>query len=133
MKPGYNQIPTKLSQDAFDEFIFPYLIEGRRGPKSKIAYCTIFNYILYLLHTGCQWHQLPINKDANGRPEISYTRVFRHFQRWLKLGCFDHFFEASVSRLSKHGLLDYEIMHGDGTTTAAKKGGMLLAIAAIKK
>jgi len=130
MKARYNWIPTELTQSDFNEFIFPHLISGRRGPKPKISYFKMFNYFLYLMHTGCQWYKLPIDKDAFGRAELSYSRLFRHFQRWISSGFFDRVFEASVAKLAKESLLDTSVLHGDGTTTAAKKGAIILAEAA---
>jgi hypothetical protein len=35
----------------------------------------------------------------------------------------DAIFASSVSRLHQDNLLDTTVIHGDGTTTAAKKGG----------
>lgn len=125
-KRGYNRIPTHLTENEFNEFVFPYLQNGKRGPRPKIALYKIFNYILFVIHTGCQWYKLPIDKTADGKPEISYTRIFKHFRAWLKKGCFDRMFEASVALLSKNNLLDISIVHGDGTTTAAKKGAITL-------
>ena len=122
MKPRYNWIPTELSENDFNEFIFPHITSGRRGPKPKISYFKMFNYFLYLMHTGCQWYKLPIDNDQFGRPEISYSRLFRHFQHWINSGFFDRVFEASVAKLAKESLLDLSVLHGDGTTTAAKKG-----------
>lgn len=127
MKRRYNTIPTKLSEKEFNEFILPHLWKGSRGPDPKISYFKMFNYILYLLHTGCQWYQLPIEKNGNGKPEISYSRLFKHFRRWVKKGCFNLIFEGSVARLLQNGLIDLSIIHGDGTNTAAKKGAMKLA------
>ncbi|MBX9703872.1 MAG: transposase [Silvanigrellaceae bacterium] len=126
MKPRYNWIPTELSQSDFNEFIFPHITSGRRGPKPKISYFKMFNYFLYLMHTGCQWYKLPIDKDQFGVPEISYSRLFRHFQHWINSGFFDRVFEASVAKLAKESLLETSVLHGDGTTTAAKKGGIIL-------
>jgi transposase len=125
-KRGYNRIPTQLTENEFNEFVFPYLQNGKRGPRPKIALYKIFNYILYVIHTGCQWYKLPIDKTDDGKPEISYTRIFKHFRAWLRKGCFDLMFEASVALLAKNNLLDISIVHGDGTTTAAKKGGITL-------
>jgi transposase len=122
MKLRYNWIPTELSENDFHEFIFPHIKSGRRGPKPKISYFKMFNYFLYLMHTGCQWYKLPIDNDQFGRPEISYSRLFRHFQHWINSGFFDRVFEASVAKLAKESLLDLSVLHGDGTTTAAKKG-----------
>ncbi len=39
----------------------------------------------------------------------------------------------SVSLLAEAKLLDVSVIHGDGTTTSAKKGAIILAAAAIKK
>lgn len=127
MKPRYNWIPTELSENNFNEFIFPHITRGRRGPKPKISYFKMFNYFLYLMHTGCQWYKLPIDKDKFGMPEISYSRLFRHFQHWINSGFFDRVFESSVAKLAKESLLDTSVLHGDGTTTAAKKGAIILA------
>lgn len=127
----WQKIPTELTEKEFNEFVFPHLKTGKRGPRPKIALYKIFNYILYVIHTGCQWYKLPIEKTADGKPEISYTRVFKHFQAWLKKGCFEHLFEASVERLAQNKLLDPSVLHGDGSTTAAKKGATILPTAYI--
>ena len=66
---------------------------------------------------------MPIAKDADGRPEIHYTRIYGAFRRWQAGGCFDIIFMTVVLRLHQTSLLDVTIIHGDGTTTAAKKGG----------
>ena len=40
----------------------------------------VFNYILQSLYMGCQWKQLPIEKDAQGKPEGSVAKfVFDEF------------------------------------------------------
>jgi hypothetical protein len=36
------------------------LSTAKRGYVCKIALVKVFNYILYRLHTGCQWTELPI-------------------------------------------------------------------------
>ena len=117
----YQSIPTTLTEPQFNEFVLPYLTKGTRGPNTKISFYRIFNYILKLMHTGCQWHELAIERDASGKPEIHYTRIFRIFQRWVKNGCFDNIFVGSVAKLFKNGLLDVRILHGDGSSTPAKK------------
>jgi transposase len=116
-------IPTKLSPEQFDKFVLPHLSLGRRGPPPTLALHKIFNYILQALYMGCQWQMLPIERNAKGRPEIHYTRIYRTFRRWQADGCIDTIFSRSVSRLHDDRLLDLTVIHGDGTTTAAKKGG----------
>jgi transposase len=84
-------IPTKLSLEQFEQFVLPHLSRGRRGPAPTLALHTIFNYILQLLYTGCQWKALPIKMNAKGRPEIHYTRIYRALRRWQADGCIDEY------------------------------------------
>ena len=120
---SWQWIPTHLTEEQFEEFILPHLHTGRRGPQPKLSLFKIFHYILKFLYNGCQWKELPIEKDQNGVPEIHYSRIHRAFSRFEALGCFDAIFTGSVFRLHHEGQLDLSIIHGDGTTTAAKKGG----------
>ena len=112
-----------MTIEQFVRFVLLHLHLGNRGPQPKLSLYAIFNYILKLLYLGCQWQELPIATDENGQPEIHYTRIYRAFRRFEFHGCFDHIFVASVSVLHQEELLDLPIIHGDGTTTAAKKGG----------
>ncbi len=116
-------IPTHLTLEQFEEFVLPHLHIGSRGPQPKLSLHTIFNYILKLLYLCCQWQELPIEKTQAGRPEIHYTRIYRAFRRYETQGCFDAIFAGSVLQLHQQELLDISVIHGDGTTTAAKKGG----------
>ena len=43
----------------------------RARRRSNVSLHALFNYILKLLYLGCQWKELPIEKDATGRREIS--------------------------------------------------------------
>ena len=116
-------IPTSLSLQQFDEFVLPHLTRGSRGPHVKLTLHKIFNYILLQLYLGCQWKELPIEKRTDGQAEIHYTRIYRTFRRWMADGCIDAIFTGSVQALFKSNLLDTSVVHGDGTTTVAKKGG----------
>ena len=121
-KKQYNAIPVALSEKEFNEFILPHLKRGSRGPNKKISFYKLFNYILKLMHTGCQWKNTPIEKDVSGNSEIHYTSIFKMFRYWVKKGCFDKIFESTVIKLFNEKMLDTSAMHGDGTSTAAKKG-----------
>ena len=116
-------IPTYLTLEQFTEFVLPHLQRGSRSPQPKLSLHAIFNYILKLLYLGCQWKELPVEKNTEGQPEIHYTRIYRAFRRYEAHGCFDAIFEGSVWILSLKGFLDLTVIHGDGTTTVAKKGG----------
>jgi hypothetical protein len=82
---------------------------------------------------GCQWKELPIAKDLDGRPEIHDTRIYGAFRRWQADGCFEAIFAGSVLKLHQADLLDTTVIHGDGTTTAAKKGGDNIGFSGHKK
>jgi len=116
-------IPTKLSLEQFEQFVLPHLSRGRRGPAPTLALHTLFNYVLQMLYTGCQWKALAIKMNARGLPEIHYTRIYRILRRWQADGCIERIFAGSVRKLHQDGRLDLTVIHGDGTTTAAKKGG----------
>ena len=115
------------------QFVLPHLTVGTCGPAPKLSLHALFNYILKLLDLGCQWKELPIAKDSEGRPEIHYTRVYGAFRRWQAGGCFDLIFSTVVLRLRQTNLLDVTIIHGDGTTTAAKKGATTSASTGISR
>ena len=126
-------IPTELSLEQFRQFVLPHLSVGSRGPAPKLSLHALFGYILKLLYMGCQWKELPIAKDRDGRPEIHYTRIYGAFRRWQADGCFEVIFAGSVLKLRQAELLDTTVIHGDGTTTAAKKGGDNIGFSGHKK
>jgi hypothetical protein len=96
-------IPTELSLEQFRQFVLPHLTVGRSGAEASLH--ALFNYILKLPYLGCQWKEMPIAKDAEGRPEIHYTRNYGAFRRWQAGGCFDIIFTVVVLRL--HGVVHF--------------------------
>ena len=116
-KTCYNKLPTQVLQKDFNRYILPYLSKGKRGRKPKLSYYKIFNYILYVLHTGIQWNELRTYRD-----EIYWTNIYKHHNRWSKDGTYRKIFEASVEWLRDNGKLDLSILFGDGSNVVAKKG-----------
>ena len=113
----FNELPVKVSQKDFNKYILPHLSKGKRGPKSKISYYKFFNYILFVLHTGIQWENLPIKNK-----EISWQAVYSKHSRWSKDGSYENLMLNSVKTLRDNDKLDLSILHGDGSNTVAKKG-----------
>src|SRR5215470_12814061 len=130
-KPATTPIPVQLSEPEFDAFILPHLSMPKRGPKCKLGYYRVFNLILRILYTGMQWKCLPVPTDAQGNPAIHYTTVYKVFAKWADDGSLWQAFVASVRHLATEKQLDLSVLHGDGTNTVAKKGGMALGIRAI--
>jgi len=116
-KQKYSEIPIKVSRKDFNQYIAPYLSKGRRGPAPKISYYKVFNYILYVLHTGCQWKRVPIS-----RKEISWGAIYQKHLRWCKDGSYKNLLYESIANLDFLGKLNLSIIHGDGSNTVAKKG-----------
>ena len=122
-KSVYTKIPVQLNENEFDEFILPHLSMPKRGPKCKIGYWKVFNYILKVLYTGTQWKELAIEKDRNGEPEIHHTVIFKQYGNWSDDGSLLKAFDASVQHLFAEEGLDTSVLHGDGTNTVAKHKG----------
>ena len=54
----------------------------------------VFNYILQSLYMGCQWKQLPIEKDAQGKPEGSVAKfVLMNLESCRSLNLWSQFFD----------------------------------------
>lgn len=111
------KLPIQVGLADFNRYIRPYLSRARRGPRGKLSLYKIFNYILYVLHTGVQWNQLPIHRN-----EIHWTNVYKWHYRWSKDGSYKNLFERSVRQLLLDHKLDLSVLHGDGSNTVAKKG-----------
>ncbi len=74
-------IPTSLTDKQFNQHIRPFISTAKRGYACQIPLFKVFNYILYRLHTGCQWDRLPIDPDPE-HPEkkksamMPFTTIF---------------------------------------------------------
>ena len=126
-QPATTPIPVQLSELEFTAFILPHLSMPKRGPKCKLGYYRVFNLILWVLYTGMQWKCLPVPTDAQGKPAIHDTTIYKVFARWADDGSLWQAFVASVRHLAAEKQLDLSVLHGDGTNTVAKKGAMVLA------
>lgn len=118
------KLPTSVGLADFRRYIDPYLSQGTRGPKTKISRYKMFNYIVYVLHTGMQWNQLRTNRN-----EIHWSNVYKRHLQWSKDGSYRNVFETSVAILFEKNKLDLSVLHGDGSNTVAKKGDVVLATA----
>lgn len=114
----FNELPKKVSRKDFNRYISPHLRKPVKGPDPKISYFKIFNYILYVLHTGIQWQELKTRRN-----ELHWSNIYRRHNQWSKDGSYQALFEGSVIHLKDTDQLDTSILHGDGSNTVVKKGG----------
>jgi hypothetical protein len=65
--------------------------------------------------------------------KIHYTRIYQCLLAVEGDGCIDAIFTDSVVRLERAPSSDITIVHGDGITEAAKKGGDNIGLSGHKK
>lgn len=126
-------IPVSITEEQFERHISPYLSKAKRGYVSKIPLYNIFNYILYWLHTGCQWSQLPMAPDSAhpDKKELSYHAVYHHYRKWSQDGSLQQVWEHSIKAIGEQ--LNLSELNLDGTHIIAKKGGQAVAYQGRKK
>jgi transposase len=120
-------IPTSVTEEQFAVHIYPHLSKAKRGYECKIPLYKVFNYILYRLHTGCQWKQLPIVADPHDpdKKEISWQAVYYHFQKWSGDGSWERVWQNSLPTIQDE--MDLSQLNLDGSHAIAKKGGESVA------
>ncbi len=78
MKPG-KRIQATLAGRQFER-IRPLLESVRKRTKPRtVDLCEVFNAVLYLLKSGCQWRMLP-----EGFP--NWVTVYSYFAKWSAPG-----------------------------------------------
>jgi transposase len=89
LKPVTTPIPVQLSEPEFEAFILPHLSMPKRGPKCKLGYYRVFNFILWVLYTGMQWkclfnaaiHALRMRVERTFAWEDKFKRLLLRFER----------------------------------------------------
>lgn len=103
---------TDLEWNAIRRFL-PAERSGKAGHPWK-PHRPIINGILFVLHTGIQWEDLPAEFGK-------YKTVYNRFRRWVKSGLWQRIFEALINRLLKAGKIDFELWCVDGTVIRAHR------------
>ena len=126
-------IPTSLTEKQFDRHVRPYVSVAKRGFECSIPLYKVFNYILYRLHTGCQWEMLPIDPDPDDpeKKEISWHAIYHHFRKWSRDGSLAKVWQGSIMAIEAD--LNLSELNLDGSHAIAKKGGQSVAYQGRKK
>jgi hypothetical protein len=69
-----------------------------------------------------QWKGVPVPQDAEGKPAMHETTVYKVLATWADDGSLGQAFVARVRHLAAEKQLDRSVLHGDGTNTVAQKG-----------
>ena len=83
----------------------------KRTGRKRIDACSALDAIIFRLRSGCQWNQLP-----HEFPDDS--SVHRTFQRWIRLGLFDHLWAALLNDCAKLGGVNWEMLSRGGNWRA---------------
>jgi transposase len=98
--------------------------EGKTGPRYG-PHRPILNGILWRLHTGAPWPDIP---ERYG----TWKTIYDRYATWRRNGTLDRVLQALQLKLDERGLIDYEQWALDGTVIRAhrvaagarKKGGL---------
>ncbi len=85
---------------------------GRKRIDARLA----LDAVLFRLRSGCQWNQLPQEFPDD-------SSVHRTFQRWIRLGLFDHLWAALLNDCADLGGVNWEWQAADGAMSKARLGG----------
>jgi transposase len=110
--------------DEFWERVEPFIPQRERGPakqfrrkpgggRKPMSARLVFEAIVFVLRTGCQWKSLP--KERFG----SASSVHKYFREWLKAGFFLSLWRA--------GLAEYDEMEGIAWKWQSIDGAMIKA------
>ena len=72
--------------------------------------------LLWILHRGAPWHDLPDRYPP-------YQTCHRRFQQWVHSGIFEKILHTLATDLRERGGIDLSECFIDGTFIVAKKGG----------
>ena len=103
----------ELSQAQWD------FIKGELGPprprgRPRADLRKMLNGILWILHSGASWRDLPLHYGP-------WKTVYGHFSRWAQSGVFERILQKLQIRLDREGLIDWDVFMVDGTSVRASK------------
>jgi putative transposase len=87
--------------------------------RKRIAPRPALEGIIYEMRTGCQWNVLPKEFGDD-------SSVHRTFQRWIRVGVFDHIWALLVEECEELGGVDWQWQAVDGAMGKARFGGAKL-------
>lgn len=90
---------------------------GTRG-RPAVPYRTIFDAIIYVLRTGCQWHALPRERFG-----AAPTTVHGRFRQWAEARHFETIWKVMLEDYDEQLGIDWKWLAMDGCITKAPLGG----------
>lgn len=95
--------------------LFAWEPPTRRGGRPKAPPRACLEGILWVLHSGARWKDLPERFP-------SPTTCWRRHKEWTESGLFEELWRRLLKELDRRGRLHWEEAIGDGTFAPSKKG-----------
>ena len=112
--------PYKVSDEMWNE-IKKYIPkrdhDPRKGGRPRVDDRKVFDAILFVLRTGCQWNAL------NATGICSSSTAHLRFQEWTKAGFFEKIWEAGLLAYDKKCHIGWRWQSMDGAITKSPLGG----------
>jgi len=89
----------------------------KRLGRKRIDQRRALDGIIYRLRSGVQWNELPKEFGDD-------SSVHRTFQRWVRLGIFDHLWAALIADCEELGGVDWQWQAADAAMGKARLGGI---------
>lgn len=94
----------------------PERLPGKRG-RPPTSFRLVFDAIVYVLRTGCQWHALPRHEYA---PPSTIHGVY---SKWVRAGLFQQAWQVLLHYYDRQLGIDWKWQALDGAMTKAPLGG----------
>lgn len=106
--------------------LLPQHESSARGGRPRTADRPCFDGILWVLHSGARWKDLPSHFP-------SPSTCWRRLAEWEDAGVFVEMWHAFIKTLDERGLVDWEEVFLDGSFAPAKKGAQESGKPSVKK
>ena len=100
--------------------LFPNPRRSKSGGRPPVDSRRCLEIILWILKTGARWKELPERYP-------SPATCWRRHKQWTESGVLFKAWRPLLKKMDRRKLLDWSQAMGDGTFSAAKKGGLRLA------
>jgi len=115
-KPGWRDAPDSFWAKA-EPLLGRAKVPGKRG-RPPVDRRRVFNGIVYVLRTGCQWKMMPKEYGSG-------STCHRYFQRWRKRGVFRKLWGVCLKEYDERQGIDWEWQALDSVTVQSPvKGGI---------
>ena len=100
------------------EPLLPKYRPGKRGGRPRVDRRRVFDGILYVLRTGCQWKMIPPQYSSG-------STCHRRFQSWVRAGIFERIWRVCLRHYDDLKGIDWRFQSLDGAIVSAPvKGGI---------